>query len=141
MYCRNCGNEMHNEAVVCVKCGVPTGKGNSFCPNCGAETSAEAVICPTCGVALGVAPSEATNESPKSKLAAGLLGIFLGCFGVHNFYLGFTGKAVGQLLLGTAGAIACGIGPVVSGIWGLVEGIMYLTGNKNTDAKGQKLGE
>ena len=24
----------------------------------------------------------------KSKVAAGLLGIFLGCFGVHNFYIG-----------------------------------------------------
>ena len=37
MYCRNCGNEMHDEAVVCVKCGVPAGKGTSYCPHCGAE--------------------------------------------------------------------------------------------------------
>ena len=29
----------------------------------------------------------------KSKMAAGLLGIFLGAFGVHNFYLGYTTKA------------------------------------------------
>ena len=33
----------------------------------------------------------------KSKVAAGLLAIFLGAFGVHNFYLGYTGKAVAQL--------------------------------------------
>lgn len=32
------------------------------------------------------------------KIAAGLLGIFLGTLGVHNFYLGYTGKAVAQLL-------------------------------------------
>ena len=57
MYCRNCGNEMHNEAVVCVKCGVPAGKGNSYCSNCGAEVAAEAVMCPVCGVAFnGEAP-------------------------------------------------------------------------------------
>ena len=39
------------------------------------------------------------NGAQKSKIAAGLLGIFLGSFGVHNFYLGYTGKAVAQLLL------------------------------------------
>ena len=138
MYCRNCGNEMNNEAVVCVKCGVPAGKGNNYCPNCGVETHPDAVICVQCGVGF-IKPEEEVAVGEKSKLAAGLLGIFLGCFGVHNFYLGFTGKAVGQLLLGTLGSLACGIGPVVSGIWGLVEGIMYLAGSKDKDAKGQKL--
>ena len=36
MYCRNCGNEMDKEAVICVKCGVPKGKGkvNIHCPKC-----------------------------------------------------------------------------------------------------------
>ena len=28
----------------------------------------------------------------KSKIAAGLLAFFTGCFGVHNFYLGYIGK-------------------------------------------------
>ena len=129
---------MNNEAVVCVKCGVPAGKGNNYCPNCGVETHPDAVICVQCGVGF-IKPEEEVAVGEKSKLAAGLLGIFLGCFGVHNFYLGFTGKAVGQLLLGTLGSLACGIGPVVSGIWGLVEGIMYLAGSKDKDAKGQKL--
>ena len=32
----------------------------------------------------------------KSKIVAGLLGLFLGGLGVHNFYLGYTGKAVGS---------------------------------------------
>ena len=38
--------------------------------------------------------NNATNNSvnQKSKVAAGLFGIFLGSFGVHNFYLGFTGS-------------------------------------------------
>lgn len=38
------------------------------------------------------------NPNPKSKLAAGLLGIFLGSLGVHNFYLGYTTKGLIQLL-------------------------------------------
>ena len=52
MFCRNCGNEMTSEAVVCVKCGVPVGKGKKFCPNCGFEHDPEAVICVQCGVSL-----------------------------------------------------------------------------------------
>ena len=35
----------------------------------------------------------------KSRIVAGVFGIVLGALGVHNFYLGYTGKAVGQLLL------------------------------------------
>ena len=137
MYCRNCGNEMHNEAVVCVKCGVPAGKGNNYCPNCGVETHPDAVVCVNCGV--GFAPAE---EKPaanaKSKLAAGLLAIFLGCYGVHNFYLGYTGKAVAQLLITL---LSCGFGVVVTGIWALIEGIQVLTGKIDRDAKGNLLGE
>lgn len=68
----------------------------------------------------------------KSKMAAGLLGIFLGVWGVHNFYLGFTNRAVLQLILGF---VTCGL----SSIWGLVEGIMILTGNINADANGVPL--
>ena len=36
---------------------------------------------------------------PKSRLAYILLAIFLGGFGVHNFYAGYNRKAVIQLLL------------------------------------------
>lgn len=143
MYCRNCGNEMNDEAVVCVKCGVPAGKGTNYCPRCGAETNPDAVVCVHCGMMLGAAQAGAGFNQPavgtKSKLAAGLLGIFLGSLGIHNFYLGFTKRAVIQLLLGTVGGLACGIGTVVSGVWGLVEGIMYLSGSKDTDASGAKL--
>ncbi len=62
-------------------------------------------------------PVAPAGYAQKSKLAAGLLGIFLGCFGVHNFYLGNTGKAVAQLLLTVIGWILI-IGPAVAGIWG-----------------------
>lgn len=80
--------------------------------------------------------------SQKSKLAAGLLGIFLGCFGVHNFYLGNTGKAVAQLLLTVIGWIIF-IGPAIASIWGLVEGIMILASHPGSqwhrDGKGVEL--
>ena len=87
-------------------------------------------------------PIAPAGYAQKSKLAAGLLGIFLGCFGVHNFYLGNTGKAVAQLLLTVIGWILI-IGPAVAGIWGLVEGILILCSHYGSqwhrDAQGVEL--
>ena len=82
--------------------------------------------------------------TPKSKMAAGLLGIFLGEFGIHNFYLGYTTKAIVQLSLTILGWILTCIvigGFLVAGmaIWGLVEGIFILTGKINVDGHGVPL--
>ena len=126
MYCKNCGNPMDPNAAICVKCGCAKGTGNSYCPNCGQPTVPGAAACTNCGVGLYVAPA----GEQKSKLAAGLLGIFLGGLGIHNFYLGYTGKAVAQLLLSCTG---------ISGIWGLIEGILILCGNIKVDGKGVPL--
>ena len=115
-----------------------------FCSNCGAERNEEEDICLKCGVRVKNTNTNNkvdSNPNAKSKMAAGLLGIFLGQFGVHNFYLGYTGKAVAQLLLTIFGYILAifiiGIFMVAAaGIWGLVEGIMILSGSINTDANG-----
>ena len=71
--------------------------------------------------------------APKSKIAAGLFGIFLGAFGVHNFYLGYTGKAVAQLLLTLLGWILLGLGPIAAYIWGLVEGILIISSSYGSE--------
>lgn len=70
-----------------------------------------------------------SHWSPKSKLAAGLFGILLGAFGAHNFYLGFTGKAVAQLLITV---LTLGLLSWVSAIWGLIEGILILSSQTGT---------
>ena len=78
----------------------------------------------------------------KSKIVAGLLGLFLGTLGVHNFYLGYTGKAVAQLLLTLIGWIIL-IGPIISGIWALIEAVLILCSsygsNWHRDGHGQEL--
>lgn len=78
----------------------------------------------------------------KSKIVAGLLGLFLGTLGVHNFYLGYTGKAVAQLLLTLIGWIIL-IGPIISGIWALIEAVLILCSsygsNWHRDGRGQEL--
>lgn len=123
---------------------------SKFCTNCGQELDDKVSFCLNCGKELNEAKKDDnisvennsnTNSNtftPKSKIAAGLLGIFFGSFGVHNFYLGYTGKAIAQLLMTV---LSCGILSFVSGIWSLVEGIMILTGSINVDAKGNPLGE
>lgn len=127
MYCRNCGNVMNDQAAICVSCGVPTGKGNNYCINCGDITDSMAQVCMKCGVNLN------TYGQQKSKLAAGLFGIFLGMFGVHRFYLGHIGIGVAQLLITV---LSCGLLSWATWIWGLIEGILILAGSINKDAKG-----
>lgn len=110
-----------------------------FCGNCGKEVPEGAQVCLGCGKLVDEKKAEKTTDpAAKSKLAAGLLGIFLGSFGVHNFYLGFTGKAVAQLLITL---LTCGFGAVISSVWGLIEGILILTGSKNVDAQGRPLAD
>lgn len=132
MHCKNCGSPMDPNAVVCVRCGVARGTGYAYCYNCGRPMVMGAVVCTNCGAAA----APVVSAGSKSKLTAGLLGIFLGSLGVHNFYLGFTGKALAQLLISV---LSCGTLAVVSGIWGLVEGIMLLSGQMNVDAQGNLL--
>lgn len=114
-YCTNCGTELNDVQDICLKCGVRVNKVNSN-----------------------------SNTEAKSKIAAGLLALFLGSYGVHNFYLGYTGKAVTQLLLTILGIplsfIFIGF-PMIIGvnIWAFVEAIMIFAGSINKDAKGNLL--
>jgi TM2 domain-containing membrane protein YozV len=128
MFCRNCGKPLEPQAVVCLSCGARPGSGAKFCQHCGAETDPAAYVCVRCGVKLEGAPPGA-----RSRVAAGLLGIFLGGLGVHRFYLGYTGIGVVQLLLTFA---TCGI----ASLWGFIEGVVLLCGAMDRDADGQPLG-
>lgn len=68
-----------------------------FCKQCGQQIPDAAAICVHCGVPTGNAPT--TNPDAKSRLAYILLGIFLGCLGIHNFYAGRAGQGIAQLLI------------------------------------------
>lgn len=58
------------------------------------------------------------SRPSKSRQVYVLLGIFLGIFGVHNFYAGYIQRAVSQLCLTV---LTCFYGAVVSWIWAIVE--------------------
>ena len=143
MFCRNCGEQYQtDEAVICVKCGTAKGQGANYCHFCGKPVNPQSAVCMNCGVAL----RPVVAYQAKSKIAAGLFGIFLGTFGVHNFYLGYTKKAVTQLVLTIVGMLfSCiGIGAILVfaiEVWGLIEGIMILCGKINVDGNGNYLSE
>ena len=72
------------------------------------------------------------TEISNKKLAAGLLGIFLGSFGIHKFVLGYNSAGIIMLVVSLAGGVVtCGIATGVMSIIGLIEGVIYLT--KSTD--------
>lgn len=63
--------------------------------------------------------------SDKSKVTAAIYAFFLGEFGIHNFYLGRTGRGVAQLLITIFLAVIV-IGPIISWVWAIVEGAQIL---------------
>jgi len=58
------------------------------------------------------------------KLAAGLCGILIGGLGIHKFVLGYNTEGLIMLLVTV---LTCGLGAIITGIVGLIEGIIYLT--------------
>lgn len=154
MFCKNCGHNIENENATCPNCGYTEEYGPKFCHHCGAKLAPAQPYCGTCGVMIAGPPKQEPVEAqadvvpveskpntppkkePKSKLAAGLFGILFGAFGVHNFYLGHTGRALAQLLITL---LTCGFGAIVTYAWGLIEGILILTGSIKEDGDGKPL--
>ena len=109
---------------------------------------------------------ESKPTTVKSAIAAGLLGIFLGAFGAHDWYLGDKKKGLTHILLFAGGFVVIMLSSVVAAIaavsginflaaifgflsavaylvmmgnsiWGLVEGIIILVqGDAGLAAKG-----
>ncbi len=72
--------------------------------------------------------------NPKSKTTAGLLGVFLGAFGIHRFYLGYTGVGIAQIVVSV---LTCILG---GAIWGFIEGLCILCDTAiTTDSEGNDL--
>ncbi len=132
MFCKNCGNEMDNAACICVKCGLPKGSGENFCPTCGKPINADSEFCMNCGCS-----TESKQFSDKSKLTAGLLAVFLGAIGIHNFYLGHTQRGTIQLV---ATLLLSGtyVVPIAMAVWGIVEAVNIFM-DKMTDSDGLPL--
>jgi len=85
----------------------------------------------------GVTHNYGAHVEQKSRLLCGLLAIFLG-FGIHNFILGHTNRAILQLVLSIVGVVFT-LGLLTTGIWiwCLIEGIFILTQKPGYDKDAQ----
>ena len=158
MFCEKCGNQLPEGAVICPNCGCAVNGAaqaqaqpqyQQTPPQYQQAQPQQQQVPPQYGQVppqygqvppqYGQQPYQQPAEQ-KSKLAAGLLAIFVGTLGIHNFYLGFTTKGLIQLLVSI---LTLGIGAPAIAIWALIEGIFYLTGHEGytADAKGIPLGE
>lgn len=108
-YCTQCGNEMVDQAVICVKCGCACAPTKDDTASALAEAA------------------EVNDFSEKEGVVTLLLAIFLGGLGIHRFYVGKTGTGIAMLL--TLGGC---------GIWSLIDIIVIAMGNF-TDAQGKKI--
>jgi len=134
--CSNCGSINTDDATFCTNCGNPFSTGQmpmgsssgmqvqqKMCVNCHKPINVTFATCPFCGVVqpnagVSTIPGAPVQSGTKNKTTAGLLGIFLGSFGVHKFYLGQSGMGILYLVF-------CWTG--VPGVIGIIEGIVYLT--------------
>ena len=104
-------------------------KNSIFCSSCGTSIAADASFCPHCGSPnkANQAAQKTQDAQPgdtvdgkiiKSRAVAGLLGIFLGGFGIHKFYCGSIGLGIVYLIF---------FWTFIPAIIGFIEGIIYIT--------------
>jgi len=120
MYCRNCGQQVADQAEFCTRCGQRVRGASRYCQNCGAETLPQAEICVKCGARLGV-------PGDKEWVVALILSIVVGALGVDRFYLGYVGLGILKLLTGGG-----------CGIWYIID-IILIAMNRLPDAEGRPL--
>lgn len=63
MYCRECGNQISDNAMKCTNCGTKAGEGFEFCGNCGQYTTEKMVHCRHCGAKINtIVPQKILKE-------------------------------------------------------------------------------
>ena len=78
------------------------------------------------GNAQAIYADSVLTAGSSKKIAAALFAFFLGSFGAHKFYLGYTKQGVIMLLVFLSGFILLGIPSMIIGVIAFIEFILYL---------------
>ena len=131
MKCEYCDNEVPVGAMRCPSCGAAIANNPTK-----AQQQPVVVIQQSSGLAQHPQTMTSTTSqqnaylpaNQKSRAAYVIIGFLFGEFGIHDFYVGYTGRGIAQLLITI---LSFGLLFWVSWIWAVVE---MLTVEK--DAKG-----
>jgi predicted ATP-dependent serine protease len=146
-FCSNCGAKVKKPILKCSNCGADVKGYDTVCEKCGqiierktsnhtkSSTDVEVSSVNSNANSNSTAQNTNVNKKQKSKVVAGILGVLVGPFGVHRFYLGYIGIGVLQLILTF---LSFGL----ASLWGFIEGILILCGVGITeDADGVPLSD
>ena len=110
--CPNCGHHYEVEeefagmSVDCSSCGKPftvvIPEKTKRCPMCGEEILAVAKKCKHCGEYLDQVSRQIAGSNPSynvDRVSYTLVGLFLGCIGIHNFMDGNTRSGFGKIII------------------------------------------
>ena len=91
----------------CPYCNSPVPLNASQCPGCGAPVQQQTppFVQPTMPQAPIVNQPAAAPINRRNRVVYIMLGVFLGCLGIHNFYAGRTGR--GDTVFGSYIAMRC----------------------------------
>ncbi len=78
-------------------------------------------------LATGIYLDSSAGQGSSKKIAAALFAFFLGSFGAHKFYLGYTKQGIIMLVVFLLGFVLVGIPSMIIGLIAFVEFIIYLT--------------
>lgn len=100
MYCSNCGNQLPENAHICMNCGCAAPSSPSATSHHGASSCASTHSGPcSCSAGSSVPVSEYSANGAKRGVVALVLLLVLGVFGAHRFYLRRPVSAIFMCLL------------------------------------------
>ena len=118
MKCEYCENEVPTGVIRCPSCGAVISSNKE------AQQDSQSVVHQAHNVVHSTAlyaasqPNAYLLADQKSRAVYVIVGFLLGEFGVHNFYAGYNGRGIAQLLITT---LSFGLLFWVSWIWAVIE--------------------
>lgn len=101
MHCIDCGKKLSGAYNKCHKCQSEYAGSKHYCPSCGGGNHKTAKSCHHCGRSIEHDYEHilrAPSYKPKKRIIAAILALFLGAFGIHDKYLGFSKRARQKLI-------------------------------------------
>lgn len=95
-----------------------------FCKNCGKEVNENAVVCIHCGCSLKQSATEKTGDMNESKTGMGVLfGLLLGFIGLLIGFLMYPAETVARKTFLKGWGIAFGVSMALSILLGVIYGV------------------